>query len=71
MKNQHRLMKIVEIEDNYQKHRKRLMSIQHIDSRKKQFISTIAPPPAATNYKQSRLKAELFSYKTRSSQIQH
>lgn len=64
-------MRVVEIENNYQKHRQRLMSIQHIDSRRQPHISAVRPSPAATAYKESRLKAELFAFKTRSGQIQH
>jgi hypothetical protein len=66
-----RLMKVVEIENNYQKHRERLMSIQHIDSRRQPHISAVRPSPASTAYKQSRLKAELFAFKSRTDQIQH
>lgn len=40
---QHRLMKIVEIENNYQKHRQRLLSIQHIDAKKKNQLESLKP----------------------------
>lgn len=43
MKPQHRLMKIVEIEKDYQQHRKRLLSIQHINTRKKPNVTTLKP----------------------------
>lgn len=70
MSNKHRLMKIVEIEKNYHKHRERLLSIQHINSRQKQYVSSLAPSPASAAYKQSRLKADLFAYKSRTKDIQ-
>jgi hypothetical protein len=43
MKPQQRLMKIVEIEKDYQQHRKRLLSIQHINARKKPNVTTLKP----------------------------
>lgn len=68
---QARLMKVVEIETNYQKHRQRLMSIQHINTRKKQSITSIKPSGASITYKQNRLKAEVFAYKTKVDQMHH
>jgi hypothetical protein len=47
------------------------MSIQHFDTKKKQHISAIKPSEATINYKQNRLKADVFAYKTKVDQIQH
>ena len=66
-----RLMKVFEIENNYQKHRKRLMSIQHINAKKKPHITTIEPSEANKNFKQYKLKAESFSNKAKTDKIQH
>lgn len=71
MKPQHRLMKIVEIEKDYQQHRKRLLSIQHINARKKPNVTALKPTEATTNYKQSRLKADIFTFKAKNDKIQH
>ena len=71
MKAQHRLMKIVQIEKDYQQHRKRLLSIQHINTRKKPNLTTLKPTEATTTYKQSKLKADIFSFKTKNDKIQH
>ena len=65
-----RLMKVFEIENNYQKHRQRLMSIQHINTQKKQHVSSIRPSEASIAYKQNRFKADVFAYKTKVDQIQ-
>lgn len=58
-------MKIVEIENNYQKHRDRLLSIQHINSRKKQSEASIKPAEASSTYKKNKLRADIFSYKAK------
>lgn len=71
MNAQHRLMKIVEIENNYQKHRERLMSIQHINARKKKNTNAVRPSETSSAYKQSKLKADIFTYKEKHEQIQH
>lgn len=71
MNAQHRLMKIVEIENNYQKHRERLMSIQHINARKKKNAGTFKPTETSMAYKQSKLKADIFTFKEKHEQIQH
>jgi hypothetical protein len=63
-------MKIVEIESNYKKHRDRLLSIQHINARK-QKPANIKPVETNLTYKQSKLKADIFSFKEKHEQIQH
>ena len=47
------------------------MSIQHINTKKKQHITTIRPSDASLQYKQSKNKADNFASKTRTDQIQH
>ena len=47
------------------------MSIQHLDNKKKPHISSIKPSDATINYKQYRLKADVFAYKSKADQIQH
>lgn len=62
-------MGVLEIENNYKKHKQRLMSIQHINSKKTPHVSAMGLTTAATNYRQSRNKAGNFAERTRNSRI--
>ena len=47
------------------------MSIQHINTKKKQHITTIRPSEASITYKQSKTKADNWANKTKTDKIQH
>ena len=47
------------------------MSIQHINTKKKQHITTIQPSQASLTFKQSKYKADNFANKTKFDKIQY
>jgi len=64
-------MGVLQIEDNYKKHKQRLMSIQHINRKTRPDVTALGPSTASSNYRQSHLKADLFAIRAKSNKIKH
>ena len=64
-----RLMKIFDIESQYQKHKSRLLSIRTLDAKRRVSHSTIKNVEAINSYKKNRLTSDLYLEKEKISKI--
>lgn len=55
-----KLMKIFQIENDYEKHRKRLISIRSLDAKKKVSLSTLKNVDMINSYKKQKSSSTFF-----------
>lgn len=55
-----KLMKIFQIENDYEKHRKRLISIRSLDAKKKVSMSTLKNVDMINSYKKQKSSSTFF-----------
>lgn len=55
-----KLMKIFQIENDYEKHRKRLISIRSVDAKKKVSTGTLKNVDAINSYKKQKCNSAFF-----------